>query len=240
MRMVNKRFKNEKYNNAPAIEKVFKAEAVSNDTHKLTIYGDIGESWWGDYVTASEVESMLKGISANQIDVHINSYGGDVFDGIAIYNQLKNHKATITTYIDGVAASAASIIAMAGDEVIMNVGSMMMIHEGATMAWGNKGDIRKTLNALEGIDKSIADIYMTKFTGERTDIDTLITNETWFTSSEAVDAGLADKVNEAKPIEDDPEEVKNSILNKIRNRKPQTDPEPQQTQSILNRFKRQV
>ncbi|MGM0863380.1 MAG: head maturation protease, ClpP-related [Bacillota bacterium] len=237
MRIVNKRFKNEKYNNAPIIDKVFKAEAVNEDTHKLTIYGDIGESWWGDYVTANEVETMLKNISAKHIDVHINSYGGDVFDGIAIYNQLKNHKATITTNIDGIAASAASIIAMAGDEVVMNVGSMMMIHEGSTIARGNKGDIRKTLNALEGIDKSIADIYMTKFAGERTDIDTMITNETWFTSSEAVDAGLADKVNETQSIEDDPEEVKNSILNRIRNQKPQ--PQQQPNQSILNRFKRQ-
>jgi ATP-dependent Clp protease, protease subunit len=237
MRIVNKRFKNEKYNNAPIIDKVFKAEAVNEDTHKLTIYGDIGESWWGDYVTANEVETMLKNILSKHIHVHINSYGGDVFDGIAIYNQLKNHKATITTNIDGIAASAASIIAMAGDEVVMNVGSMMMIHEGSTIARGNKGDIRKTLNALEGIDKSIADIYMTKFAGERTDIDTMITNETWFTSSEAVDAGLADKVNETQSIEDDPEEVKNSILNRIRNQKPQ--PQPQPNQSILNRFKRQ-
>ncbi|MHA7139802.1 head maturation protease, ClpP-related [Rossellomorea arthrocnemi] len=238
MRVVNKRFKNEKYNNAPTISKVFKAEAVNENTHKLTIYGDIGESWWGDYVTASEVETMLKSISANHIDVHINSYGGDVFDGIAIYNQLKNHKATIVTHIDGIAASAASIIAMAGDEVVMNVGSMLMIHEGSTMAWGNKGDIRKTLTALEGIDKSIADIYMTKFAGDRADIDTMITNETWFTSSEAVDAGLADKVNETKSVESDPEEVKNSILNRIRNKKPE--PQQQPAQPILNRFKRQA
>ncbi|MGF3103659.1 head maturation protease, ClpP-related [Rossellomorea sp. DUT-2] len=238
MRVVNKRFKNEKYNNAPTIGKVFKAEDVNENTHKLTIYGDIGESWWGDYVTANEVEAILKNISASHIDVHINSYGGDVFDGIAIYNQLKNHKATITTHIDGIAASAASIIAMAGDEVVMNIGSMLMIHEGSTMAWGNKGDVRKTLTALEGIDKSIADIYMTKFAGDRADIDRMITNETWFTSSEAVDAGLADKVNETKSIESDPEEVKNSILNRIRNQKPE--PQQQPTQTILNRFKRQA
>ncbi|WP_430508420.1 head maturation protease, ClpP-related [Rossellomorea marisflavi] len=237
--MKMKRFKNEKFNNKPAIGRVFKAEAINADTHKLTIYGDIGESWWGDYVTASEIENALKTITAKHIDVHINSYGGDVFEGIAIYNQLKNHEATITTHVDGIAASAASLIAMAGDEVIMNVGSMLMIHEGATMAWGNKGDVRKTLNALEGIDHSIADIYMTKFAGERVDIDTMITNETWFTSDEAIESGLADRVNEKEPVEADPEEVKNSILNKIRNRKAAAPQEPT-SPSILNRLKRQA
>ncbi|MEW4290047.1 head maturation protease, ClpP-related [Rossellomorea marisflavi] len=230
------RFKNEKFNNKPAIGRVFKAEAVNADTHKLTIYGDIGESMWGDYVTASEVESALKGIDSKHIDVHINSYGGDVFDGIAIYHTLKDHKASITTHVDGIAASAASLIAMAGDKVIMNVGSMLMIHEGSTFAWGNKGDIQKKLNALEKIDQSIGNIYMTKFTGERVDIDTLITNETWFTAEEAIDAGFADSVNEEGTSPADPEEVKNAILDKIRNRKPAAPQNP--ASSIMNRFKR--
>ncbi|MCP3742787.1 head maturation protease, ClpP-related [Rossellomorea sp. BNER] len=239
-RMQNKRFKNEKYNSLPKIDKVFKAEAASDDTHKLTIYGDIGESWWGDYITATDVENMLKNINSSNIDVHINSYGGDVFDGIAIYNQLKNHSAKVTVFVDGVAASAASVIAMAADELVMNVGSMMMIHEGSTFAWGTKTDIRKTLNALEGIDKSIADIYMTRFDGERTEIDTLITNETWFTSSEAVDVGLADRVNEVAAPDEDPEEIKNSILERIRNKKTGSSPAGDNpTQPILNRFKRQ-
>ncbi|NMH67285.1 Clp protease ClpP [Bacillus sp. RO3] len=242
-RFKNKRFKNEHYNNLPEIEKVFKAEAKDDDTHKLTIYGDIGESWWGDYITASDVEKALKEVTSNNIEVHINSYGGDVFDGISIYNQLKNHKAKVTIYVDGVAASAASLIAMAADELVMNTGSSLMIHEGSTFAWGTKTDIKKTINALESIDKSIADIYMTRYAGERSEIDTMIVNETWFTSSEAVDVGLADRVNETG--EDggatDPEEFKNSILAKFRARKENTQdqtPTEPPTNNLLNKFKK--
>ncbi|UII56706.1 Clp protease ClpP [Cytobacillus spongiae] len=235
-RMRNRRFKNDKFNTLPKIDKVFKAEALNDDTHKITIYGDIGESWWGDYITATDIENLLNDIISSNIEVHINSYGGDVFDGIAIYNQLKNHKANVTVFVDGIAASAASIIAMAADELIMNTGSMLMIHEGSTFAWGNKTDIKKTLNALEGIDKSIADIYMTRYQGERSEIDTMIINETWFTSTEAVEIGLADKVNEDSTREQtDPEDFKNSILERFRAKK-----EPgAKSNNVLNRFKRQ-
>jgi ATP-dependent Clp protease, protease subunit len=228
-----KRFKNEQYNKLPQIERVFKAEAIDADTYKLIIYGDIGESWWGDYITAADVERELKNIKASTIHVHINSYGGDVFDGISIKNQLRDHPAKVIAHIDGIGASAGSIIPMGADEIVMGVGSMLMIHEGSTWAWGNKGDIRKSLNALEGIDKSIADIYMTRFKGERSEIETMIENETWFTAIEAVEIGLADKVNETK--NEDPEEYKNSILSRIRN---QTQNAPQNPKGVLNKFKR--
>ncbi|WP_242061742.1 head maturation protease, ClpP-related [Cytobacillus firmus] len=237
-----KRFKNEKYNAWPEINHSLKAEASDNgDSTKITIYGDIGESRWGESVSASDVERILKDVTTNTIHVHINSFGGDAFDGIAIYNQLKNHEAKIIIHVDGLAASAASLIVMAGDEVIMNTGAMLMIHEASTFAWGTKADIRKTLNALEGIDKSIADIYMTRFKGERSEIDTLIANETWFTSDEAVEFGLADSLNENADDEEDDvdvEEIKNSILNRLRNQNPPM-VASQENKSILNRFKRQ-
>jgi ATP-dependent Clp protease, protease subunit len=238
-----KRFKNEKYNSLPPIEKVFKAEANDDGTATITIYGDIGESWWGDSISATDVEKVLKNISSNEIHVHINSYGGDVFDGIAIYNQLRNHSAKVIIHVDGVAASAASIIAMSGDEVVMNIGSMLMIHEASSFAWGNKSEIRKVLNALEGIDKSIIDIYMTRYQGDKSEIETMLQHETWFTSSEAVEIGLADKVNETVTEQEDhvdPEEYKNSILEKFRNRKKQSTPiAASANNSILNKFKRQ-
>ena len=216
-----KRFKNEKYNQLPAIERFFKNEvSADGETTTLTIYGDIGESWWSDSTSAKDVEDALKNVTSDTIIVHLNSPGGDVFDGIAIYNQLKNHSAKVIVHVDGLAASAASLVAMAADELIMNTGSMLMIHEASTWTWGNKADIRKTLNALEGIDKSIIDIYMTRFQGERSEIETMISNETWFTSSEAVDVGLADKVNETVAEEDqiDAEEFKNSVLARFRNK----------------------
>ncbi len=235
-----KRFKNEKFNNMAEIPREFKAE-ISEDTNSstLTIYGDIGESWWNESTSAVDVERELKNITSDTITVKLNSGGGDVFDGIAIYNQLKNHSAEIIVQVDGLAASAASLIAMAADKLIMNTGSMMMIHEASTVAWGTKADIKKTLNALEGIDKSIADIYMTRFKGERSEIVTLIENETWFTSSEAMDVGLADEVNEVKEETVDPEEYKNSILARLRKKEQPVPVAASTNKNILEKFKRQ-
>jgi ATP-dependent Clp protease, protease subunit len=207
-----RRFKNDKANKMAAnIKHKFKAE-VYGDTTEITIYGDIGESWWGESISANDIKTALNDVETDTITIRLNSPGGDAFDGIAIYNQLKNHKAKVIGYIDGLAASAASIIAMAADKLIMNTGSMMMIHEASTFTWGTKADIKKTLNALEGVDKSIADIYMTRYTGNREELEALVEGETWFTSNEAVDVGLADKVNSTKE-EDEIENVKTMIFN---------------------------
>ncbi|MEC3573262.1 Clp protease ClpP [Bacillus thuringiensis] len=237
-----RRYKNEQYNHLVNVQHAFKAEAKA-DSLDITIYGDIGESWWSDSTSAVDIEKTLKATSANVININLNSPGGDVFDGIAIYNQLKNHPAKIIINVDGLAASAASIIAMAADELIMNTGSMLMIHEASTWTWGTKLDIRKTLNALEGIDKSLADIYMTRYQGERSEIETMIANETWFTANEAVEFGLAHKVNEQVEDDDDvvdPEEFKNNVLQKFRNKnKQQNEPVVESTNSnLLSKFKR--
>lgn len=242
--MTKQRFKNNPY--GQTISQKFSA-SVENEDAKIIIYGDIGESWWDeDSTSAKDIEKALNEISANVIHVHINSYGGDVFDGIAIHNQLKNHDAKIIIHVDGVAASAASLICMAGDEIIMNTGSMLMIHEASTWCWGTKTDIQKTLNALEGIDKSIADIYMLRFKGEKEDIEKLIVAETWLTSEEAVELGFADKVGTTEVQEDeedeevdeeDPEKIKNSILAKFRNKNKQQDGDTPKN-NILVKFKR--
>jgi len=234
--MTIKRFKNEKYNNVISkIEQDFKAETNGEST-EITIYGDIGDSWWGESVSANDINEALKNVTSNEIIVQLNSAGGDVFDGIAIYNQLKNHTAKVVVYVDGWAASAASIIAMSADELIMNTGSMLMIHEASTFVYGSKTDMKKTLNALEGLDKSIIDIYMTRFKGERSEIETMMNSETWFTSSEAVDVGLADKVNEKIEEPVDPEEFKNNVLQRFRNKK--VEPIVASGNKMLDRFKR--
>ncbi|WJE51161.1 Clp protease ClpP [Bacillus cereus] len=219
-----RRYKNEKYSHLANVQHSFKAEETS-DTSTITIYGSIGESWWGESTSAKDIENALNNVKSDTVTIHLNSGGGDVFDGIAIYNQLKNHSAKVIVHVDGLAASAASLIAMAADELIMNTGSMLMIHEASTFAWGSKTEIQKTLNALEGIDKSIADIYMTRFEGERSEIETMIENETWFTASEAIEIGLADKVDETKEDDEelDPEEFKNNFLQKFRNKKKQSE-----------------
>ncbi|MGU3441222.1 head maturation protease, ClpP-related [Bacillus cereus] len=235
-----RRYKNETYNHLAHVPHAFQAEAKEGALD-ITIYGDIGESWWGDSTSAVDIEKTLQATSAHVIHIHLNSPGGDVFEGIAIYNQLKNHPAKIIINVDGLAASAASIIAMAADELIMNTGSMLMIHEASTWTWGTKLDIRKTLNALEGIDKSIADIYMTRYQGERSEMETMIANETWFTANEAVEIGLAHKVNEHAEDNEvvDPEEFKNNVLQKFRNQKKQNESVvASANQTILDRLKR--
>lgn len=236
--MTMKRFKNEKFNKMAEIDHAFKAEAAEEKSD-ITIYGDIGESWWGESTSASDVEKALKNITSDVLNVHLNSGGGDAFDGIAIYNQLKKHPAKVVVHVEGLAASAASLIAMAGDEVFVNTGAMIMIHEASTFSWGTKADIRKTLNALEGIDKSIADIYMTRFKGEREEIDTMITNETWMTADEAVALGFADEERVVEP-EADPEEFKNKVL--ARFKRPDTQSpiaaNASSNKNILSRFKR--
>lgn len=213
----------------------FNAEVKENE-NVLTIYGEIGDFWW-DSISANDVKKSLDEMTGDVI-VKINSPGGDAFDGIAIYNLLKDYDGKVTVYVDGLAASAASIIAMGADELIMNTGTMLMIHEAWTFAFGSKTDIKKTLNALNGLDGSLADIYMTKYQGERSEIETMMENETWFKASEAVEVGLATKVNEeVEETEDDPEEYKNNILQRFRSQKDTI--AASANKSILEKFKRQ-
>lgn len=193
--MRTNRFKNEKYNKLAKVPHKF-AASTEGDSSTITIYGDIGDSWFGESISASDVEHALKGVTSNEIIVRLNSPGGAAFDGIAIYNLLKSHSAKVKIYVDGWACSAASIIAMAADELIMNVGSMMMIHEAATGMWGSKDDFEKEAVVLGKLNESITDIYMTRYTGERSEVEALVNEETWFTATEAAEIGFADKVKE--------------------------------------------
>lgn len=233
--MGKRKFKNEKYNHLTSIDHQFKAELKDNEA-TITIYGEIGDYWW-DSTSSSDVEKALKEVTADTVHVHINSVGGDVFDGIAIFNLLRNHSSKIVIHVDGLAASAASLIAMAGDEIVMNTGSMMMIHEASTFAFGTKTDIQKTMNALEGIDKSIADIYMTRFKGEKVDVEELIKAESWFTAEEAIELGFADEVKTVVE-EVDSEDIKNNILQKFRSKNKQQVAASATTNNILANFKR--
>ncbi|MBO0586464.1 head maturation protease, ClpP-related [Sporosarcina sp. E16_8] len=238
-----RRFKNEKYDEKVSVPHQFKAETNADNTQStIVIYGEIGESWFGESTTAGDVENALKNITSSEIIVRLNSPGGSAFDGIAIYNLLKTHSAKIIIYIDGWAASAASIIAMAADVLIINIGGMLMIHEASTGMWGFKEDFEKEAVVLGKLNQSLIDIYMTRFKGERPEIETMVSNETWFTASEAVDFGLADSVGGAPiaPVQTDPEDFKNSVLARFRNKQTEPNPQstPEQPKNILNQFKR--
>lgn len=167
-------------------------DGISSDTTEIYIYSEIG-GWFG--MTATDFIDQLKAVDTAKIDLHLNSPGGEVFDGVAIYNSLVNHKAEVTVYVDGLAASAASFIAQAGDKVIMQKASTMMIHDASGLAWGNAKDMVDTATILNKISDNIASIYADRTGGTQEEWRAFMQEEVWYTAKEAVDAGLADSVS---------------------------------------------
>jgi ATP-dependent Clp endopeptidase proteolytic subunit ClpP len=157
---------------------------------ELQIYDEIG--YFG--VTAKAFTKELNALDGKDITVAINSFGGDVFDGIAIYNALKAHKGAVKVRIDGIAASIASIIAMAGDSVEMADNAFLMIHNAWTLAYGNKEDMRTTANMLEQIDGALNDTYRKKTGKKKDDISAMMDAETWLDANAALDGGFIDAI----------------------------------------------
>lgn len=203
-----KMFKNQKYTEK-LMEIPQKFNVVHNEEEKLTeitIYGVIGDSWWDSSFSANDIDKALNEAGDNDVLVNLNSPGGDAFDGIAIFNRLKRHKGKVTIHVDGWACSAASVIAMAGDEVTMELGSMMMIHEASNIVWGTKTDMRKEADILEELEEGIIDIYQIKSNLEREDIRNKVDEETWMSASKAVEYGFADKATGKKEDESEDKE----------------------------------
>lgn len=170
------------------------------DTGELMLYGEISNStWWGDEVTPKDFKKDLDALGEiRNLNIYINSGGGDVFAGTSIYNMLKRHNAFKTVYIDGLAASIASVIAMAGDKVVMPKNAMMMIHRAWTGLYGNANEFKKMAETLEQVDTSISTSYENKTGLEVEEIKELMEDETWFTAEEAVEKGFADEIEEEK------------------------------------------
>lgn len=169
----------------------------SNIAGELTIYGTISDdSWWGDEVTPKQFAEDLKALgNISVLNVRINSGGGDVFAGQAIYAILKAHSATVNVYIDGIAASIASIIAMAGDKIIMHPGSMMMIHNPWSSVYGgNSETMRKTADTLDKIRDSLVAVYKIRTNKSEDELMSLMDEETWMTAEMAVEMGFADEI----------------------------------------------
>lgn len=203
----------------PAFASRFMPEAKAAETHgwynitskkkadkvtaEVMIYGEIG---WE--VTASQFVKDLAMLEADHINVHVNSPGGDVFDGVAIYNSLRQHSAKVTVYVDSLAASAASFIAQAGDEVIMLRNAEMMIHDASAFAWGNEETMLQTAGILGRVSNNIADIYAQRAGGTVEEWRAIMQAEMWYSAQEAIDAGLADKLLDHD--DEDAAEAKNS------------------------------
>lgn len=170
--------------------------APSGDSTIATIrmYGPIDSwgGWWG--ISTKDVGQVLDSLpdTVSQIILRINSPGGEVFEGLAILNMLRAHKAKVLAVVDGLAASAASVIAAGADETVMSPGTQMMIHSPWVITWGSAADLRKSADVLDGIEESIIEIYTDK-AGER-DWPTLLGDDTWLTAAAAVELGLADRI----------------------------------------------
>lgn len=176
-------------------------------TAAIYIYDVIGcTCWWDDdcrCMTAENLIDELQGLRVDELHIHINSPGGEVDDGIAIYNTLRNHSARKTTFIDSLAASAASFIALAADEVVIALTGQVMIHDASTIAIGDADELRKTADLLDRYSNNIAGIYSRKSGRSVEEFRELMKAETWFTGAEAVEAGLADRTDEDGEVEED-------------------------------------
>ncbi|MGH0943743.1 head maturation protease, ClpP-related [Bacillus mycoides] len=189
-------------------------EAKGENEYKLTVYGSIG-GWFSEN-NAEAVRRKIQDVTAEKIHVHINSGGGSAFDGVAICNQLKQHDAEIIVHIDGWAASAASVIAMAGDKIIMPSNTMMMIHQASTIEYGNADLFEKTARDLRKIDSALAASYKKRFVGTDEELKQLLKDETWLTAEEAVALGLADEIADEIEIDDTQEAEEEEVVENLK------------------------
>lgn len=179
-----------------ALAGMWRVNRLSNEVADVFIYGDIGS--WMDGLTANDFAREVVALDVGNLNVRLNSGGGSVFEGQAIYNTLSQHKARVTVTIDGVAASIASVIAMAGDEIRITEGSHIMVHKPWSMAMGDADSMRKEAEVLDSLESGIIDIYAAR-TGKNTkQLTDWVSAETWFKGQAAVDAGFADSVIPAK------------------------------------------
>lgn len=163
-------------------------------TADLDIYGDISSCWWNDdAMSAPKLSKQLDELGdVSQINVHINSYGGEVAEGLAIYSALRRHKARVRTTCDGFACSIASVIFMAGDERLMSDASLLMIHNAWTSAWGvNAADLRKLADDMDTITSASKSAYMARVSITEDELTELMDAETWISPTDAVDMGFA-------------------------------------------------
>lgn len=175
----------------------FEVQNKASDKVEILMYGPIGDYYEG--ISAKSFAEELKKLpdSVKEIHLRINSPGGSVFDGNTIYERLKSHKAKIIVYVDGLAASIASLIAMAGDEIHVGDGSFIMIHKPWTVAIGNNLEMDRTSDLLMKLESSMVTIYSKKTGLSRTEIENKLQDDYWMTADESLDMGFATKKTEA-------------------------------------------
>jgi ATP-dependent Clp protease protease subunit len=167
---------------------------AAEDERTISVYDVIGHDYWtGEGVTAKRIAGALRSLGKGPVTVNVNSPGGDMFEGLAIYNLLREHPGEVTVKVLGLAASAASVIAMAGDTVQIARAGFLMIHNCWVMAVGNRHDMRDLADTLEPFDRAMADIYASRTGGELKAMQKLMDAESWIGGADAIDQGFADE-----------------------------------------------
>jgi ATP-dependent Clp protease protease subunit len=192
--------------------------AVAAGDNVITMFDDIGEDFWtGGGITAKKVAAQLRAIGDRPVEVQVNSPGGDMFEGIAIYNVLREHPQDITVKVMGMAASAASLIAMAGDRIEIGVSSFIMIHNCWVMAMGNRHDMAEVSEWLAPFDQAMADLYALRTGEDVAAIAKLLDAETWLSGQGAIDKGFADALLPADQIKrDETTQAEDRRVNELR------------------------
>ncbi|MFG0647486.1 head maturation protease, ClpP-related [Leclercia adecarboxylata] len=177
--------------------------AARDGDNSISIFDVIGADYWGEGVTASRIAGALRSLNGADVTVNINSPGGDMFEGLAIYNLLREYDGKVTVKVLGLAASAASIIAMAGDDVQIGRGAFLMIHNCWVYAMGNRHDLAQIAADMEPFDKAMSDIYQARSGLDADTVDAMMDGETYIGGREAVEKGFADSLLSADEIADD-------------------------------------
>lgn len=178
-------------------------QAAADDSDStISIYDVIGQDYWtGEGTTAKRIAAALRAIGKKDVTVNINSPGGDAFEGLAIYNLLREHPGEVTIKVLGLAASAASIVAMGGDKIQISRAGFMMIHNAWVVAVGNRNDLRDFADQLEPFDAAMADIYAVRTGLEQKKVAKMMDAETWIGGQSAIDDGFADELLPSDQVE---------------------------------------
>ena len=198
-----------------AKEKWTPVKAASTDDRSLAITEEIGERYDGSGVTTGYVRGFLRRVGAGPVTVNINSTGGDFFTGLAIYNMLREHDGDVNTNVIGIAASAASLIAMASDQLRVAKAGFLMVHNAQSIALGNKHDMRAVADMLEQFDGAMASTYAERSGIELAEIESYMDAETFFNGEKAVEIGMADALMDSDEVESTDEEKPKAAIRRI-------------------------
>jgi len=174
---------------------------AKDKTTEIVLYDVIGaDEWFGGGVSSKQFRDAVKGVKTPDIELRINSPGGDVFEAVAMMAAVDGFKGTVTAYVDGLAASAASVLAMAADRIVMADGSMMMIHDPYTIVIGGVDELSRKIDLLANIKYDIVKAYKRQSSLSEKKIGEMMSKETWMTAKEAVDHGFAHELNSSSRV----------------------------------------